>query len=83
MQIKCPHRRFYRLAPVRNELSPQAAERFDKLALFDQLRRKDASQPTAAATRTRCDGASSTATPSAGAAATAAKSPARWAGSTT
>ncbi len=42
MQIKCPHRKFYRLDAIRDELSPQAAERFDSLALFDQLRREGA-----------------------------------------
>ena len=31
MQIKCPHRKFYRLDAIRDELSPQAAERFDQL----------------------------------------------------
>ncbi len=29
MQIKYPHRKFYRLDATRDELSPQAAERFD------------------------------------------------------
>ena len=47
MQTECPHRRFCRLDPIRDELSPQAAERFDKLALFDQLRIEGASQATA------------------------------------
>ncbi len=35
MQTECPHRRFCRLDAVRDELSPQAAERFDQL---DRLR---------------------------------------------
>ncbi len=91
MQTEYPHRKFYRLDAIRDELSPQAAERFDKLALFDQLRLEGT---TAAAARTGCGGAngpppssswcarrgsaSSTATPSAGATATAGGSPARW-----
>ncbi len=33
MQTECPHRRFCRLDAIRDELSPQAAERFDKLVL--------------------------------------------------
>jgi len=47
MQTECPHRRFCRLDPTRDELSPQAAERFDRLALFDELRLEGASQATA------------------------------------
>ncbi len=47
MQIKYPHRKFYRLAAIRDELSPQAAERFDTLALFDQLRLGGATEATA------------------------------------
>ncbi len=47
MQIKCPHRKFCRLDAVRDELSPQAAERFDSLALFDQLRLEGATEATA------------------------------------
>jgi len=46
-QIKYPHHRFYRLAPIRDELSPQTAAGFDKIALFDELRREDTSQATA------------------------------------
>ncbi len=46
-RIKCPQCRFYRLDVVRDELSPQVAERFDRLALFDRLRREGASQATA------------------------------------
>ncbi len=45
MQIKYPHCRFCRLDPTRDELSPQAAERFDKLALFERLRRDRADRP--------------------------------------
>jgi len=40
MQIKYPCRRFCRLDPIRDELSPQAVEHFDKLALFERLRRE-------------------------------------------
>ncbi len=47
MQIKYPHRKFYRLDAIRDELSPQAAERFDNLALFDQLRLEGATEATA------------------------------------
>jgi len=47
MQIKHPHRRFCRLDAVRDELSPQAAERFDRPALFDELRREGATEATA------------------------------------
>ena len=47
MQIKHPHRKFYRLDAIRDELSPQAAEHFDKLALFDQLRLEGATEATA------------------------------------
>ena len=47
MQIKHPHWKFCRLDPIRDELSPQAAERFDRLALFEQLRREGASRATA------------------------------------
>ncbi len=47
MQTECPHRRFYRLDAIRDELSPQAAERFDSLALFDQLRLEGATEATA------------------------------------
>ncbi len=47
MQIKCPHRKFCRLDAIRDELSPQAAERFDSLALFDQLRLQGATEATA------------------------------------
>ncbi len=47
MQIKYPHRKFYRLDAIRDELSPQAAERFDSLALFDQIRLEGATEATA------------------------------------
>ena len=47
MQTEYPHRRFYRLDATRDELSPQAAERFDTLALFDQLRLEGATEATA------------------------------------
>ena len=47
MQTECPHRKFYRLDAIRDELSPQAAECFDNLALFDQLRREGATEATA------------------------------------
>ncbi len=73
MQIKHPHRKFCRLDAIRDELSPQAAERFDNLALFDQLRLEGATEatalkaigcsratpwPTAAAVLAGCGGAS-------------------------
>ncbi len=47
MQTEYPHRKFYRLDAIRDELSPQAAERFDTLALFDQLRLEGATEATA------------------------------------
>ena len=47
MQTEYPHRKFYRLDAVRDELSPQAAECFDSLALFDQLRLEGATEATA------------------------------------
>ncbi len=40
MQTECPHRRFYRLDAIRDELSPQAAERLDRIALFDRHARR-------------------------------------------
>ncbi len=69
MQTEYPHRKFYRLDAIRDELSPQAAERFDSLALFDRLRLEGATEATA--------------TLSAGATAPADESPARWCRSTT
>ncbi len=47
MQTECPRPKFYRLDPIRDELWPQAAERFDKLALFNRLRREGATEATA------------------------------------
>ncbi len=47
MQTECPHRKFCRLDATRDELSPQAAERFDSLALFDRLRLEGATEATA------------------------------------
>ncbi len=47
MQTECPHRRFCRLDAVRDELSPQSAERFDSLALFNQLRLEGKTESTA------------------------------------
>ncbi len=54
MQTEGPHRRCCRLDPIRDELSPQAAERFDKLALFDQLRIEGASQAIGCSRATPC-----------------------------
>ncbi len=87
MQTEYPHRKFYRLDAVRDELSPQAAERFDSLALCDRLRREGATEATAL----KAIGCSR-ATPCRWkrrlrqhgfAAATAGGSPARWCRSTT
>ena len=47
MQIKHPHRKFCRLDAIRDELSPQAAERFDLIRLYDELRSEGASERAA------------------------------------
>ena len=47
MQIKSPHRRFYRIDPIREPVSTQAAERFDLIRLYDELRSEGASERAA------------------------------------
>ncbi len=47
MQIKSPHRKFYRIDPIREPVSPQAAERFDLIRLYDELRSEGASERAA------------------------------------
>ena len=47
MQTEYTHRKFCRIDAIRDELSPPAAERFDSLALFDQLRLEGASRASA------------------------------------
>ena len=47
MQIKCPHRKFYRIDPIRDPVSTQAAERFDLIRLYEELRSEGASERAA------------------------------------
>ncbi len=47
MQIKYPHRKFYRIDPIREPVSTQAAERFDLIRLYDELRSEGASERAA------------------------------------
>ena len=47
MQIKSPHRKFYRIDPIREPVSTQAAERFDLIRLYDELRSEGASERAA------------------------------------